>query len=360
MNSFYKDFGLTKVDKKIKNNQEVYKLYLKPKKDKKGETPRFYNFEKNNTHMMDILYMPEDNGFKYCLVVVDVGSKLTDAEQIKIINSKEVLNALLKIYKRKLLEEPKKVIVDSGKEFMGQFEKYCIDNDIVIKKALAGRHRQVGLVEKHNGILARVLFMRMASEELLTGEPSKEWVEDLPHVLESMNKRYGIEPPTEEELLERFNPYEQLKQKMIPLGTTVRVQLDEPRNITGEKLIGKFRATDHRWSIEKYKIVNFIFDPIEPIMYILNKKLGKNERVAYTKNQLQIVNENEEDAPYNRVVRRTKKQELYIIKDILEHRKHENKDQYLIWWKGFPKETGSTWEYKNNIPKELIKMFENS
>jgi hypothetical protein len=302
--------------------------------------------------------MPEDNGFKYCLVAVDVATKLTDAEPIKKIDSKNVLEALKRIYKRGILQEPKKVIVDSGKEFMGEFEKYCNENDIVIKKALAGRHRQVGLVEKHNGILARVLFMRMASEELLTGDTSNEWVEDLPQMIESMNKRYGIEPPTEEELLERFNPYEQLKQKMLPLGTVVRVALDEPKNITGEKLIGKFRATDHRWTLEKYKVVDFIFDPILPIMYVLDKKLGKKEKVAYTRNQLQVVNDNEEDAPYNRVVRRTKKQELYIVRDILEHRKHQGKDQYLIWWKGFPK-TEATWEYKNNIPKELIKIFEN-
>ena len=70
-----------------------------------------------------------------------------------------------------------------------------------LKKALTGRHRQVGLVEKYNGIIAKVLFMRMASEELLTGKRSAKWVSDLKIVIEAMNKRYGHCVPTEKQLL---------------------------------------------------------------------------------------------------------------------------------------------------------------
>ena len=61
--SFYKDFGLTPVSKEYKNNQEVHNIYKKPKKDKKGETPRTYNFLDNDTHQIDILYLPSDRGY---------------------------------------------------------------------------------------------------------------------------------------------------------------------------------------------------------------------------------------------------------------------------------------------------------
>ncbi len=302
--SFYKDFGLTPVSKEYKNNQEVYNIYKKPKKDKKGETPRLYNFLENDTHQIDILYMPSDHGYGYCVVVVDIGTKKTDAEPIKNVNSVSVLKAVLKIYNRGILKQPNTIISDSGREFQGEFARHFKEEKVNMKKALAGRHRQVGLVEKYNGIIARVLFMRMAAEELHTGKPSRKWIVDLKNVIEAMNKRYGKNPPTEKELLEQFNPYEQLKQELIPLGSIVRVQLDEPKGITGEKLHGKFRATDHRWSLEKYKAIDWIFDPIEPVLYVIDKKLTKGEKVAYTRNQLQIVNESEEKPPLELVKRK--------------------------------------------------------
>ena len=301
--SFYKDFGLTPVPKEYKNNQEVYNIYKKPTKDKKGETPRTYNFSNNDTHQMDVLYMPSDRGYKYCVVIADIGTHKTDAEPIKNVNSSSVLKAVQKMYNRGILEQPKKIITDSGKEFQGDFSKYFTDEEVNLKKALTGRHRQVGLVEKYNGILARVLFMRMASEELLTGKRSAKWVSDLKIVVDAMNKRYGHDAQTEKQLLKKSNPFEDLKQNLIPIGTIVRVQLDEPKNITGEKLHGKFRATDHRWSLEKYKVIDWIFDPIEPVLYVIDKKLKPNEKVAYTKNQLQIVQESEERPPIELVKR---------------------------------------------------------
>ena len=300
---FYKDFGLTPVSKEYKNNQEVYNIYKKPIKDKKGETPRIYDFSDNDTHQMDVLYMPADRGYKYCVVVVDIGTHKTDAEPIKEINSRTVLKAVQKIYSRGILEQPKKIISDSGKEFQGDFSKFFTHEKVYMKKALTGRHRQVGLVEKYNGIIAKVLFMRMASEELLTGKRSAKWVSDLKIVIEAMNKRYGHNSQTETQLLKKFNPYEELTQDLIPIGTVVRVQLDEPKNITGEKLHGVFRATDHRWSLEKYKVVDWIFDPIEPVLYVIDKKIKPNEKVAYTKNQLQIVKESEERPPIELVKR---------------------------------------------------------
>ena len=54
---------------------------------------------------------------------------------------------------------------------------------------------------------------------------------------------------------------------------------------------------------EKYKVVDWIFDPIEPVLYVIDKKIKPNEKVAYTKNQLQIVKESEERPPIELVKR---------------------------------------------------------
>jgi hypothetical protein len=188
---FYSDFGLSKVPKKYLDNQELYNLFKKPPKEKKNEMPRFYNFQENDTHQADLLYLPEDKGYKYCLVVVDVATRKTDAEPLKNRSASDVLAAIKRIYnnyRRKILKTPDKLIVDSGSEFQGPFLKYFEYNKITVRKALRGRHRQLALVERKNQIIGRILFMRMFAQELLTGETSNEWVDDLPKIIKKINK----------------------------------------------------------------------------------------------------------------------------------------------------------------------------
>lgn len=351
---FYKDFGLSKVPKEYLRKQEVYNLFKKPQKETREDTPRFYNLQENDNHQADVLYLPDDNGYKYCLVVVDVATNKTDAEPMKGRSSQDILKSIKKIYKRDILDLPERLTVDSGGEFKKDFVDYFHDQRISVRKALPGRHRQVAMVERKNQIIGRVLFMRMFSQELLTGETSKEWVEDLPLVVEKMNEKYSHEPYTDEELLKKFDPWKNLKQNLIPLGTRVRIILDEPRDIQDAKLHGKFRDTDHRWTKEIYKVVDYIFDPHQPVLYKTDKPLKPNERVAYTAKQLQVVAADEED-PDPVVIRGQPKQ--YIIKQLLKKRKHKGKIQYLVHWKGYNKDSDHTWEDAANIPKSILEKF---
>jgi hypothetical protein len=61
--TFYSDFGLTKLPKDWLDKQELYNIFKKPKKDNKLSMPMFYNFEENNTHQADILYLPKDGDY---------------------------------------------------------------------------------------------------------------------------------------------------------------------------------------------------------------------------------------------------------------------------------------------------------
>jgi hypothetical protein len=355
---FYSDFELSKVPKKYLDNQELYNLFKKPPKEKKNDMPRYYNFEENNTHQADLLYLPEDKGFKYCLVVVDVATGKTDAEPLKNRSASDVLAAIKRIYnnyRRKILKTPELLIVDSGSEFQGPFLEYFKYNKVRVKKALRGRHRQLALVERKNQIIGKVLFMRMFAQELLTGEVSKQWVDDLPKIIKKINEKYSHDVYTDDELFEKFNPWQDLKQDIIPLGTNVRIALDEPQDIGDKVLHGKFRDTDHRYTTDIYKVVDYIFDPHQPILYKVNKPLKKNERVAYTRKQLQIVSPDEQD-PHIKVIRGTPKQ--YAVKKLLGKRMFKKRLQYLVWWRGYKKDA-STWEDSKNISKELIEKYEN-
>ena len=107
--TFYKDFGLTKLPKKYLQQQELYNLYKKPQSEKKI-MPRFYNFVENDEHQADLLTMPNDQGYKYILVVVDIATNKTDAEPLKDKNANNVLNGIKKIYQRGILKKPKKLL----------------------------------------------------------------------------------------------------------------------------------------------------------------------------------------------------------------------------------------------------------
>lgn len=352
---YYTGFSLSKVPKKYLKKQELNNMFTKPIKETAEDAPRFYNLEENDTHQADLLFLPEDKGFKYALVVCDIATSKADAEPLKDKIAGNVLKAIKTIYKRGILKKPDKIIVDSGAEFQGVFLDYFKKEKIMLKKALAGRHRQLAMVERKNQILGKVLFMRMFAQELLTGDVSKEWVDDLPAIVERMNRKYSHQAYTDEELFKKFNPWENLTQQIIPLGTRVRIMLDEPRDINENKLHGRFRDTDHRWTPQVYKITGYVFDPHQPMLYKINKPLKKNERVAYSRKQLQVVMSDEE-APDPIVIRGQPKQ--YIIKDLLDKRKYKGKIQYLVKWKGFNKDSDNTWEDKKTIPKEFIDAFE--
>ena len=68
----------------------------------------------------DLLYLPSDAyGYKYVLVVVDVFSKICDAEPIKYRDASAVLKAFEKLYSRKILKIPEILQCNGGSEFKG-------------------------------------------------------------------------------------------------------------------------------------------------------------------------------------------------------------------------------------------------
>ena len=112
--------------------------------------PKFQNFVKNNCHQADLLFLPSDRGYKYLLVVVDICTRLIDAEQIKDKNASSVVKAFKKNYNRDILDIPTNINCDAGTEFHGETKKYFDDFNINVKYADPNRHRQQGIVESAN------------------------------------------------------------------------------------------------------------------------------------------------------------------------------------------------------------------
>ncbi len=89
-------------------------MFIVPKKDTPIEAPHFQPSSKNALHQTDLLYLPKDNGFEYCLVVVDCGPEH--------ICARAVLVGIKKVYARHILEPPFDLTVDSGSVFKGEFK----------------------------------------------------------------------------------------------------------------------------------------------------------------------------------------------------------------------------------------------
>lgn len=354
---YYKDYGITPVPSAFINKQELANLFKKPKKDKGVNMPRIQVSEPNTVHQADLLYLPHDNGYKYALVVVDLGSRLTDAEPLKDKKAENVKAAFIKIYARGIIKMPQRLQTDPGTEFKGAVKEYFKKNGVYIRYGKPGRHRQQALAERRNQTIGDALTKRMTAVELLTGQLNSEWVDDLPIVIEAMNKKYGNKKQKE-------LPQEPLCEgdscDILEVGTKVRAILDEPRDITGQKLIGKFRSADIRWNPKVRTVKMIILNPGSPIGYLLDGKDLKDgmEATFYTKNQLQVIPDDEEEPPVS-VLKAAP--ETGIVKAILDKKKEKNKIFYLVQWKG--KNAKSSWIAKTSLVKDvpdLIESYENN
>ncbi len=172
----------------------AFQLLKKPKKEKFIETPHFNQVTHPNTvQQADLLFVPSDNGFKYLLVVVDLGSRLTDAEPLRTKTAKAVTNAFKKIYDDNfILRLPKIIMTDSGTEFRGETRKYFNDKKVLIKYGKPYRSRQLGLVERRNQEIGVEIFTRQLIKEIETSKVQKKWIKYIPDIIDDFNDKYKI------------------------------------------------------------------------------------------------------------------------------------------------------------------------
>ena len=261
---------------------KIDNLLKVPKKDRGLNVAHTQAPIRDGVHQADLLFLPHDKKYKYALVVVDVATSHMDAEPLKTKDANEVRDALIKIYKRRYLKTPYRLEVDAGTEFKKSFRTYFND-ELILRVKEPGRHRQQSVVETMNGTIAKLLFMRMYEIEEATGQVNSEWVEFLPQVVKEINKYLSHKAmnidASEKKNLSKASG---VAREILPIGTKVRVQLDNPiENITNKKLTGKFRKTDFRWKKKEDEITNVYLNPAKPPMY----EVDGNDNVAYTRNK---------------------------------------------------------------------------
>ena len=318
----------------------------------------------SSTQISKILNGHSKKVYAYALIIVDVATGDTDGEPLLLHEgwngptSEDVSDAIVKVYKRAILSKPKLLITDSGQEFQGEeFQDFIEKNSIAGKKAVGGRHRQVGMVERRNYTIGRAIMMRQHAESMITQKETRHWVKYFPDLIKAVNNRFSHKPITDNDLYKKFGDPWKEDQKILPMGTRVRIQLTEPKDFKERGIKGHFRAGDIRYGQDIYKINGFVFDPHSPVLYKLNKKLKKHEHVAYTRQQLQLVKDDEMDVSAKELGVKIPDDGEFAIKKLLQKRTHGRRTEYLVFWKGYPI-TDATWQYKSKIPKSFVDAYE--
>lgn len=309
----------TKQEKKIQANSLVAQLNKAPKRARGVNQAHFPRSGKLNAeHQADLLFLPDDKGYKYLLVIVDNGTRKVDAEPLRTKQPTEVLGAFKRIYSRSILSKPiLKLRVDKGSEFLGTVKKW-FETFTRFEQADTGDSRAMSLVESANKQIGRALFRAMRQKELEQGSESFAWRQYVQPIVNALSSRASSD--TEKQLKK-----ESKKQgskifadplcsgsacKVLKVGSKVRIPAIKARELGGNVVSGdskNFRATDNRWSLKVYTIDSVIVKGNTPPLYQVSINGVRIKNKAFTKNNLQLVDKNSQNSQDSKNLKKLEK-----------------------------------------------------
>lgn len=320
---------------KLLNKLGIDETFTKPPKK-----PKVFNKVKDNVtpiedynYMADLLEMPKTKqGFKWCLVVLDLANDTFDIETLKNKESKTTLEGLKAIFKREILKKPKmSLTTDNGTEFKSVFHKYLEDENIDHKTSHPYRHKQIANVESLNKQLGRLFNGYMNAKEKETGKRYNEWTDILEIVRDELNK-IRIKPLPENVFDIPPPQFDLTASPKFKEGDIVYHAVDYPLDALGNKQdTSQFRMGDHRFSTTPKKIIKVLILPKSPTFRYMLEGI---KDASYGENELMIAKDQTA----------TK----FEVKKVIGKKRIKNKIYYLIWWKGYKKAL-STWEAKNEL-----------
>ena len=297
-----KEAGVSEDDaKKWLEKQVLWQIYLAP--PEYIPRPRWTVSKPNQVHQADLLFLPHDTfgrkTYRYALVVIDVASRYKDVEALTSKESSEIARCFVKIYSRRL-SWPDTLVVDPGREFMGNVTKLMKQHGVSIQRGQAGNHRSQAFVERANKTLSERLFSHQYAQEMITDGRSREWVKRLPQVLKAMNSEptrlTGKEPSSAiglDKVSIKVGSYKRpvgLYETRLPPGVLVRYLYAPGEGEGGERR----RATDPIWSLEIYNLSRSVVSSNQPVLYYLSK--GGPKR-GFVREELLVVPDDTELPP---------------------------------------------------------------
>lgn len=220
-------------------------------------------------YQMDIMYMPDDNGFKYMLTLIDVGSRKAFAHAMKTKTVENVIKCLQEMIKLK--EYPKVLQCDNGSEFNNRkLGQWCFSRDIELRIVPTNLKRYQSIIERFHKTLQTPIVkyqMHMQSQSG-SNESYTKWVHVYKKFINAYNNRiHGTINASPNKVFsgneEAKRTFKILDEKPpLTYGTAVRIQID----------IRKFksRAGDQKFSRDIWYVMDSTRkSEYEPWMYTL-------------------------------------------------------------------------------------------
>lgn len=345
---------MDKILQKLNINEELTKKVIRPKvfSKVKDNVPHIANYN----FMADTLRLPKTKeGFEWLLVVVDLATDAFDMEPLPSRNSQDVVNAMLKMFKRPYIKRPYASIrTDQGTEFEGVFNKWMETHAIAHKLSVVGRHQQTSNVESLNRQLGRLFNGYMNAIEEKTRKQYNEWLEAVPIIRKELNalrKKPEGDPYTDEYPVPQVYEEIRTKNKKIVrllkpkynLGDIVIRISDFPLSALNKKQSGvsgeRFREGDLRWDPVPRKVVKVLSysGPI-PFRYVLDTL----PNVSYTDKELKPS---------------TATEQKYVVKDIIGKKGRGNQIKYKVWFKG-EKKSDAQWIDGNQLLEDVPNLYD--
>ncbi len=291
--------------KKLLEKLHIDEKFTRPvrKETKHNISKQQINLTKEYNYCADVLYLPTAKfGFKYLLVVLDLASDKFDCEPLKNKESEYVLRAMLRIFNRDILPDPKYSLkTDEGSEFKGVFHKWLYDKSIFHKVVAKGNHHGMRQIDALIHQISRIIMTYLVNEEMKKNKRQVDWTAMLPSIRKLLNEyrdktdmlpkhinEFVYDLPRDDFIVKydkKKQPiYKQLEPK-FKIGDMVHHYLLVPEDFQGNKYKdGKRRTGDLSWSREPKKIEKIIImNGQGPVYrYILNGFKGK----SFTTNEL--------------------------------------------------------------------------
>ena len=289
-----REAGVSEQDaKEWLEKQAMWQIYLAP--PEYIPRPRWKVSKPNQVHQADLLFLPHDTIFgrvyRYALVVIDVASRYKDAEALRTKESGEISKCFSKIYSRRL-SWPGVLMVDPGREFMGNVTKLMNHHGVSIQRGQTGNHRSQAFAERANKSLSERLFSHQYAQEMMGKDRSREWVKRLPQVLKAMNSEptrlIGKDPSSalaSGQVEEKGSSYKRpvgLGEARLPPGVNVRYLYAPGEGEGGERR----RATDPIWSLGVYYLIRSVVSSDQPVLYYLSSGAPKR---GFVREELLVV-----------------------------------------------------------------------
>lgn len=287
---------LKKVAKSEKVAQTITQLYQQPAKQKVFGNKQLPS---NGWEVeIDILYLTNDDGFKYVVNIIDCYNSLCGGKPLKSMDMTNVCRAINDVFENsKYLLTPKHIT--AGNEFNNAvFKQWCDDLHIKYSIAEPYEHRQLSYVERLNRTIGTWVMQLQNSIEVQTGKVNTKWREYYPEMIEILNKKNmkrldGDYHKKKKEKLDNNIKLSNTNDTLIAPNTEVRVKINPemPVDIHGNKLHGKVRAGDVKWvNKPTYTVVEPVLMPNNPPMYeIKNNNSKRTVNHLYSRENLQVI-----------------------------------------------------------------------